>query len=532
QVTLMLNGVTPTATNGTFANAQLPLAYLAENKATWQHVFKARTGAAYSRCSIDNMLVNSLPLQSFPGIVQSVSTSTSYYVQSIVGICGSTTRTEVALQVSPPPAFAVTTGITACPYTYTPVTVTTGSGDYTNFTWAPLGLGLLFNDAAGTVEYTGDSRSTVYVYAATPGSTLPAIVCSALDGNGPVGNQCANTANAILTVGTVPAAPVITSSSTSVCLGSTVNLSAAAAVSYSTPSVSNPTADEDISVVRIGQGTTTIFNNTSSVNSLVGTIGTATGTAGGYSNFTAFGPYTLNAAQPVSYQLSSSTAGGIYSNSLAIFIDYNQDGDFSDAGEVAYNQGATVSGPQTVTGTFTIPAGALNGLTRMRVVCNEGTISGPTQSVLWGEWEDYAINITGGVAYTYAWTGGISATTQSVTSPAITAPVSFSATVSQGGCYSAPSNTIAVSVAAAPTITPVAAVASGGYTTPSVTNPTVDEDVDLVRLQVDFDGDGFIVPANGDYNEFTNTSTVNSLIGSIGTASGTAGGYSNYTAFG
>ncbi|MFM7812996.1 MAG: GEVED domain-containing protein, partial [Flavobacteriales bacterium] len=290
--------------------------------------------------------------------------------------------------------------------------------------------------------------------------------------------------------------------------------------------------DEDISVVRLGQGVTTIFNNISSVNSLVGTIGTATGTAGGYSNFTAFGPYTLNAAQPVSYQLSSSTAGGIYSNSLAIFIDYNQDGDFSDAGEVAYNQGATVSGPQTVTGTFTIPAGALNGLTRMRVVCNEGTISGPTQSVLWGEWEDYAIDITGGVAFTYAWTGGISATTQSVTSPAITAPVSFSATVSQGGCYSAPSNTIAVSVAAAPTITPVAAVASGGYTTPSVTNPTVDEDVDLVRLQVDFDGDGFIVPANGDYNEFTNTSTVNSLIGSIGTASGTAGGYSNYTAFG
>jgi len=119
-----------------------------------------------------------------------------------------------------------------------------------------------------------------------------------------------------------------------------------------------------------------------------------------------------------------------------------------------------------------------------------------------------------------------------VTSPAITAAANFSATVSQGGCYSAPSNVLAVSVASAPAITPIAVAASASYSVPSVSSPTFDEDVDLVRLQVDFNNDTIFNTVNGDYNVFTNTSNINSLIGSIGTGSGTAGGYSNFTNFG
>jgi len=530
QVTLLVNGTDPSGT-GAFTNVQLPVAYLASNKATWQHIFKARTGAAYSRCSIDNMVVNSIPVQSFPGIVQAVSSSTSYYVQTLEGVCGSATRTEVALQVDAPPAFAITAGSTICPYVYTPLTITTGLSDYTQFIWSPTVGGYLFNDAAGTQPYTGDSRSTVYLYSNTPGASLPTFTCDALDTNGPVGNQCANTASAVFNVSAVPAAPVITASSLAPCNNTTITLSAAAAASYSTPSVSFPTDDEDLGLVRIAQLGSTIIDNTTATLSLVGTIGTATGTAGGYSNFTSFGPYTLSAANPVQYQISSTTTGTFYTNYIGIFIDYNQDGDFADAGETAYSQGTGVSGPQSVSGTFTIPATALNGLTRMRVLVTEGTV-GPAAAVSYGEWEDYAIIITGGVSYTYAWTGGISATTISVTSPAITAPASFSATVSQGTCYSAVSNVISVAPATAPTVAPTAVAFSAAYSTPTVSSPTFDEDVDRVILRVDFNGDATYNAADGDYPIFTNTGTVNSLEGTIGTASGTQGGYSNFTNFG
>jgi hypothetical protein len=536
QVTLLINGVAPTASNGTFTNAQLPVAYLAENKATWQHVFKARTGDAYSRCSIDNVIVASQPAQDFDGIVQAISTSSDYYVQSLVGSCGSATRTQVSLQVDPPPAFAITSDPTICPFVgNNALTVTTGLASYTQFIWGPLVGGYLFEDAACTIPYTGDSRSTVYVLSNTPGATLPAITCDALDTAGPVGNQCANTASTIVSVTNVPAAPVITASTIAPCSGSTITLSAAAAVTYSTPSVSFATADEDVSQVQLSQSAVTIFNNESVVNSLTGTIGTATGTVGGYSNFTSFGPYTVDAGSPVQFRLASTTTdlAFTYDNMLAIFIDYNQDGDFVDAGEFVYVEPAAQNGPHTVNGQFNIPLTALNGLTRMRVVCREGTsITGPNQLVSYGEWEDYAINITGAVSYTYAWTGGISATTATVTSAAITAPASFSATLSQGSCYSQASNVIAVAPAVAPSVAPTAVAFSAGYSTPSVSSPTADEDIDFVRLQVDVDNDGSIVTAAGDYTVFSNTTPINSLEGTIGNASGTAGSYSNFTAFG
>jgi hypothetical protein len=46
-------------------------------------------------------------------------------------------------------------------------------------------------------------------------------------------------------------------------------------------------------------------------------------------------------------------------------IDYNQDGDFSDAGETVWTKARSKITP--VTGSITIPASALLGSTRMRV---------------------------------------------------------------------------------------------------------------------------------------------------------------------
>jgi len=251
----------------------------------------------------------------------------------------------------------------------------------------------------------------------------------------------------------------------SVCNGSTTVLNSSAysatPATYSNPpAVTNPTADEDLGNVTISFQGSDILNNTTAVNSLVGSIGTATGLAGSFSDFTAVGSYALSAGQTYQFSLSSISAGGSYTNSMAIYIDYNRDGDFTDAGEQVYNPGATTgTGPHTVTGSFTIPATSFNGLTRMRVLCNEGAITGPTMAISWGEREDYLLNISssnfgGGQALpavTYSWTlnGTTIASTQSTTQT-ITASGTYTAVVTtvNGGCTI--SNPVNVTVLALP----------------------------------------------------------------------------------
>lgn len=99
--------------------------------------------------------------------------------------------------------------------------------------------------------------------------------------------------------------------------------------------------------------------------------------------------------------LTSITQGGNFGNALAAWIDYNRDGDFADAGEEIYNQGATIAvGPST--GSFTVPSGINFGGSRLRVLVNEGTISGPAITPSWGEYEEYAINLMPAVT-AYAW---------------------------------------------------------------------------------------------------------------------------------
>jgi len=195
----------------------------------------------------------------------------------------------------------------------------------------------------------------------------------------------------------------ITASATAVpnpvCAGSTSTLSLSyftntpSAPSYVTPSVSSPTADEDFANVTIANGANIILNNSSVPNSLIGTIGAAAGTPGSYSDFTAFGPYVLNKGTAYTFSLTSATAGGNYGNALAMYIDYNRNGVYTDAGELVYTSPATISGPHTRTGGFTVPASANFGLTRMRVISNEGLINSPTQAITWGEYEEYLINI-------------------------------------------------------------------------------------------------------------------------------------------
>jgi len=165
----------------------------------------------------------------------------------------------------------------------------------------------------------------------------------------------------------------------------TVN-SGAGCSSYCTSNATS-TADEEIFNVTFGT-----LNNSSTC----GTTGGAGSILNEYSNYTAVSAPNVTQSAVIPFSVQIGTCGGNYSNAIKIFIDYNQDGDFADAGEEVYVSPSSTSGPHTESGNITIPAGAALGNTRMRIVNVEtGTPSSITScgTYTWGETEDYTINI-------------------------------------------------------------------------------------------------------------------------------------------
>lgn len=82
-----------------------------------------------------------------------------------------------------------------------------------------------------------------------------------------------------------------------------------------------------------------------------------------------------------------------YSEYWKVWIDFNQDGDFSDSGEEVF---ATNSGSSTtVNGQLTVPADAAPGKTRMRVVMRYNTAPSACGNFNYGEVEDYSVIIAG-----------------------------------------------------------------------------------------------------------------------------------------
>jgi trimeric autotransporter adhesin len=132
----------------------------------------------------------------------------------------------------------------------------------------------------------------------------------------------------------------------------------------------------------------------------VGTINNVTGaSSGGYGNFTA---QSTNATKGVAVNISVTPTwtGTKYNEGYSAWIDYNQDGDFTDAGEQVWSQSATQATP--VSGSFTVPASAANGATRMRVTMQYNAVPSSCGSFNYGEVEDYTINISAGTADTQA----------------------------------------------------------------------------------------------------------------------------------
>ncbi|MGC4040729.1 MAG: M12 family metallo-peptidase [Flavobacterium sp.] len=121
-----------------------------------------------------------------------------------------------------------------------------------------------------------------------------------------------------------------------------------------------------------------------------GTISNTTTGGTGYENYTAI---STNAARGTSYTITitPSWTSTKYKEGYAVFIDYNQDGDFADSGETVWTKTASTTTP--VSGTFTIPAGATLGSTRMRVSMKYNGVPTSCETFSYGQVEDYTVNI-------------------------------------------------------------------------------------------------------------------------------------------
>ncbi len=112
--------------------------------------------------------------------------------------------------------------------------------------------------------------------------------------------------------------------------------------------------------------------------------------AGGYENYTNISTEVM---QGMTYQIQLTpgfTNGETYKEYWRVWIDYTQDGDFLDAGEMVY-QGSSST---TLTGNISLPASAPIGQTRMRVQMNLNGYP-PTGCDIYtsGEVEDYTLII-------------------------------------------------------------------------------------------------------------------------------------------
>ncbi len=101
----------------------------------------------------------------------------------------------------------------------------------------------------------------------------------------------------------------------------------------------------------------------------------------------------LTEGQSYSITVTPTWTGTIYAEGYAVWIDYNKDGDFGDAGELVWSQAATTATP--VSGNFTVPNGTAGSNTRMRVSMKYNGIPTSCETFTYGEVEDYTVNLQG-----------------------------------------------------------------------------------------------------------------------------------------
>ncbi|MBH8568267.1 M4 family metallopeptidase [Microvirga sp. STS02] len=140
------------------------------------------------------------------------------------------------------------------------------------------------------------------------------------------------------------------------------------------------------------KGTSVAYEYIDLVN--LGSINRTSGADAGYYNGTALST-TVAAGSAQTINFSAGFTGSAYSEYVKVYIDYNQNGVFTDAGELVVNAAASTSAA-TRSASFTVPTTAKSGATRMRVTLSDASATSSCGTYSYGETEDYTVNITGG----------------------------------------------------------------------------------------------------------------------------------------
>ncbi len=353
---------------------------------------------------------------------------TYYYVLQTTCSTGPVTglSNEVFVTVNPSPAVAVTpTSGSICLPGGLPITIT-ASGAST-YAWLPI---------------TGLTPSSGAVVSANPAATTTYTV------TGTGGNGCTATATVTISVGNTPTVSALASPA-SVCSGGSSVLTGAGSIPF--------TGTYCTGAYTTGSGAGDYLTNVT-----LGTINNTTGaSASPYNTYYNLLNTNLTAGSP--YTITGTIANG-GTEDVAVWIDYNQDGSFDPSEKLGEQQTLTFSIP------FTVPLGAFNGVTRMRVR-NVYSTTGilPCSSYTYGEIEDYNVIISGGASqvslFTWAPPTFLSATTGSpVNATGITSTTTYTVTgTTPAGCASTSTVTITSgsALSSSSTIAPSGTVCAG-----------------------------------------------------------------------
>lgn len=270
-----------------------------------------------------------------------------------------------------------------------------------------------------------------------------------------------------------------------------------------------------------------------------------TGTLNMYTNWRGQGSMTTLqqfSSYPLSLQLG--TCAGDYGRSAKVYIDYNCDGDFADAGEEVYFTGAiasTTANPTTNNTTITIPgtAGPLlsasntTQVTGMRVVYYETTLGGTAYCGTpnsYGETEDFLVTlqyappcagVTDPGATTATTVLGCSgqSVTLGITTPTTGATTSYQWYADGNPIANATGTTYSTTINGS--VSYYCTVTCGTTTTSSSSTPiTVNQDIPT---------NCYCVPtSNCSLGDVVASISLNTLSNNTGTSC-SAGGYSNFT---
>lgn len=117
------------------------------------------------------------------------------------------------------------------------------------------------------------------------------------------------------------------------------------------------------------------------------------GCGGGAAGYTFYNTMTHSTTQGgvVNFSITSDPS---WTEGYKIWVDYNNDGDFDDAGENVYDPATTTPAGSVITGNFTVPVSTIPGIKRMRVRCVFSSAAfTPCSSVTYGEVEDYNLQV-------------------------------------------------------------------------------------------------------------------------------------------